>query len=349
MLVPGYDLEQGVTSGGASEREGIPIRVHILDDYLDTLRGLSSFAKLEDHDVTVWTDRASCEDELAERVRDAEALVLIRERTAVTETLVSRLPRLRLVSQRSVYPHIDVDTLTRRGIVLCSNMHDDSHCVAAAELTFALLLAAMRGLPEQIAAVRAGRWQTGVGRTLAGRTLGLYGYGRIGRAVAGYARAFSMNVIWWSSEDGRGRAIADGQTVARSREAFFGECDAISLHLRLKPRTAGIVSLKDLLSMKPDSVLVNTSRAGLIASGALLEALDSGRPGTAALDVFDHEPITDPRDPTVSHPRVIPTPHIGYVTQDELDVHFHDIYDQINAFAAGRPINVVNPQAIRAG
>ena len=322
------------------------IRIHILDDYLDTLRGLPSFAKLAGHDVTVWTDRAADEDALAARIHDAEALVLIRERTAIGEKLIGRLPDLRLVSQRSVYPHIDVDALTRRGVVLCSNLHDDSHCVAAAELTFALLLAAMRRLPDQIAAARAGRWQTGVGRTLAGRRLGLYGYGRIGRAVAGYAGAFGMDVVWWGSQDGRGRAAADGRSVARSRQAFFSECDAISLHLRLKPGTAGIVKLEDLMAMKADSVLVNTSRAGLIAPGALLAALDAGRPGTAALDVFDREPVTDPRDPILSHPRVIPTPHIGYVTEDELDVHFHDIYDQINAFVAGRPINVVNPEAL---
>ena len=319
------------------------MRVHILDDYFDTLRGLPSFAKLAGHQVTVWNDRAKDEDELARRIEDVEALVLMRERTEIRESLIRRLPRLRLVSQRSVYPHIDVDALTRRGILLCSNMHADSHCTAAAELTFALLLAAMRGLPDQIASARAGRWQSGVGRTLNGRTLGIYGYGRIGRTVAGFARAFGMRVVWWSSEAGRQRAMADGEPVARSRRAFFSECDAISLHLRLKPQTAGIVAQEDLMAMRPDSVLINTSRAGLVATGALLKSLDAGRPGTAALDVFDSEPITDPSDPVISHPRVIPTPHIGYVTEDELDVHFHDIYDQINAFDRGSPINVVNP------
>ncbi|MBM9593853.1 D-2-hydroxyacid dehydrogenase family protein [Roseitranquillus sediminis] len=324
------------------------MRIHILDDYFDTLRTLPSFAKLDGHEVTVWTDRPRDEDELARRIADAEALVLIRERTRVTESLVDRLPRLRLVSQRSVYPHIDVPALTRRRILLCSDLHMDSHCVAAAELTFALLLTAARQLPDQIASVRAGRWQAGVGRTLHGRTLGLYGYGRIGRAVAGYARAFGMNVVWWSSEEGRARARADGEPVADSREAFFSGCDAISLHLRHKPATQGIVTREDLMAMRPDAILVNTSRAGLIAPGALLAALDAGRPGTAALDVFDAEPVTDPDDPIVSHPRVIPTPHIGYVTAEELDVHFHDIYDQIIAFERGDPINVINPEVLDA-
>ncbi|WP_116083571.1 D-2-hydroxyacid dehydrogenase family protein [Tropicimonas sp. IMCC34011] len=322
------------------------MRVHILDDWFDTLRGLPSYEKMAGHDVTVWTDRAGSEDELVERVADAEVLVLMRERTKVTDSLVARLPNLKLVSQRSVWPHVDVEALTRRGIVLSSNLHSDSHCAAAAELTFALLLNAARQLPAQTAAAREGRWQIGVGKTLSGRTLGIYGYGRIGRAVAGYARAFGMNVVWWSSEAGRERARADGEPVAKNREAFFSGCDAISLHLRLKPGTQSVVTKDDLMQMKPDAIIVNTSRDGLFAPGALKEALDAGRPGCAALDVFDEEPVTDPNHPLLGHPRVIPTPHIGYVTEEELDVHYHDIYDQVNAFAEGAPINVANPEVL---
>lgn len=322
------------------------MKVHILDDYFDTLRTLPSFAKLAGHEVTVWTDRAEDTAALADRIAGAEALVLIRERTEVTEDLVSRLPNLRLVSQRGSYPHVDVDALTRHGILLSSNMHKDAPSVAAAELTLALILAAARQLPEQIASARAGRWQAGVGRTLKGRTLGLYGYGGIARQVAGYARALGMEVIWWASEEGRDRATSDGETLAESREEFFARPDFISLHQRLTPETRGTVTASDLAAMRSDAVLVNTARAGLITPGALEEALDAGRPGRAALDVFDGEPVTDPADPIISHPRVIPTPHIGFVTEDEFDKQFADIYDQINAFGAGDPINVINSEVL---
>ncbi|MBM9595785.1 D-2-hydroxyacid dehydrogenase family protein [Roseitranquillus sediminis] len=320
------------------------MRVHILDDYFDTLRQLPSFGRLADHDVTIWTDHVTDPAALAERLRDAEALVLFRERTEVGADLADRLPNLRLVSQRSVYPHVDVEALTRNGVLLCSNLQLDAPSSAAAEHTFALILAAARDLPRQVASARAGTWQAGVGKSLNGRTLGLYGYGRIGRQLAGYGRAFGMRIVWWSSEAGRARAAADGEKVAKSREAFFAESDFVSVHVRLKEATRGIITSDDLQAMRPDATFVNTSRAGLVAPGALLAALEVGRPGTIALDVFDSEPVTDPNDPIVSHPRVIPTPHIGFVTEDELDLQFAGIYDQINAFAVGKPINMINPE-----
>lgn len=321
------------------------MKVHILDDWFDTLRGLPCYAKLADHDVTVWTDHVDDLDVLADRLADADALVLFRERTQVTRGLLEQLPKLRLISQRSVYPHVDVSACTDSGVLLCSNMHAGAPSYAAAELTFALILAGMRQLPQQMASTKAGQWQMGVGRTLRGRTLGLYGYGRIAGAVAGYARAFGMDVLWWASEEGRARALADGEPVAPSRAAFFGGCDVISLHLRLKPATRGIVTAADLAQMQPDSLLVNTARAGLIAPGALLSALEAGRPGTAAVDVFDNEPLTDPADPLLSHPRLIATPHIGFVTEDEFDLQFSDIFDQVNAYAEGQPIHMINPEA----
>ena len=320
------------------------MRVHVLDDWFDTLRTLPSFRLLDGHEVTVWTDRTGREGELAVRVADAEALVLFRDRTPVTESLVARLPDLRLVAMRGAHPHVDVDALTRAGILFCSDKSAEGANLAAAELTFALILAAARDLPEQIASARAGRWQAGVGRSLHGRTLGLYGYGRIGRAVAGYARALGLEVVWWASDQGRARAAADGERVAESREAFFAGCDFISLHKRLTAETRGEVTLVDLMAMRSDAVLVNTSRAGLIAPGALVEALDAGRPGRAALDVFDAEPVTDPDDPVISHPRVIPTPHIGFITADELEKQFADIYRIVNAYAAGEPVHMVNPE-----
>ena len=324
------------------------MKVHILDDWFDTLRGLPSFETLAGHEVTVWTDHVEDPEVLAERLSGAEALVLFRERTQVTAELLARLPDLRLISQRSVYPHVDVPACTARGVLLCSNMHADTPSYAAAELTWALVLAGMRQLPAQMASLKAGTWQMGVGKTLRGRTIGLYGYGRIGRTVAGYAEAFGMAVQWWGSEAGRARAAADGQRVAENRRAFFAGSDVVSLHLRLKPSTEGSVTLEDLSAMRGDALFVNTSRAGLVEPGALLEALNAGRPGMAAVDVFDNEPLSDPDDPLLRHPRLIGTPHIGYVTEDELDLQFGDVFDQIDAYARGAPINMINPEVWEA-
>lgn len=319
------------------------MKVHILDDWFDTLRGLPSFRLLDGHEVTVWNDHVEDVDVLARRLVDAEALVLFRERTAITAPLLERLPKLKLISQRSVYPHVDVEACTRHGVLLCSNMHSDTPSVAASELTFALILAAARQLPQQMDALKAGKWQLAPGQTLAGRRLGLYGYGRIARQVAHYARAFDMKVWWWASPAGRERAQADGERVAESREAFFAQSDFVSVHVRLKPETRGVITEADLTAMKPTASFINTSRAALVAPGALLSALDSGRPGRVAVDVFDKEPVTDPRDPVVNHPAVIATPHIGFVTEDELDQQFTDIYEQIVAYSAGRPIHMINP------
>ena len=320
------------------------MKVHILDDWFDTLRTLNGFSLLDGHDVTVWNDHVEDVDVLAERLAGAEALVLFRERTPVTAALLERLPNLQLISQRSVYPHVDVPACTANGVLLCSNMHSDTPSIAASELTFALILASARPIPQQMASLRAGNWQMAPGQTLAGRRLGLYGYGRIAKQVAGYARAFEMEVVWWGSAEGRARAEADGQSVAASRKAFFAESDFVSLHVRLKPATRGIITTADLLAMKPSATFVNTSRSGLVEKGALEAALSVGRPGRLALDVFDVEPLTDASDPLIQHPSVIATPHIGYVTEDELDLQFADIYEQINAYADGAPIHMINPE-----
>lgn len=321
------------------------MKVHILDDWFDTLRGLPCYEKLAGHDVTVWTDHEPDPVKLAQRVQEAEALVLFRERTAIGADLLSRLPNLRLISQRSVYPHIDVPACTANGVLLCSNMHAGTPSYAAAEMTLALILASYRQIPEQVTSIRAGQWQAGVGRTLRGRTLGLYGYGRIARAVAGYAEAIGMQVQWWSSDEGRARAVADGCRVADSREAFFATSDVVSLHVRLKPTTRGIITADDLAAMAPRSLLVNTSRAGLIAPGALEAEIARGRIH-AAVDVFDAEPLTDPDHPLLTHPNVLPTPHLGYVTEDEFDLQFSDIFDQVVAYADGAPIHMINPEVL---
>jgi len=322
------------------------MRVHILDDWFDTLRNLPCFDKLKGHDVTVWTDHVDDIDLMVGRLRDAEAVVLFRERTKVTRALLDRLPNLRMISQRSVYPHVDVPACSDNGVLLCSNMHADTPSYAAAELTWALVMAGMRDLPAQMASVKAGQWQAGVGKTLRGRRLGLYGYGRIAKTVAGYARVFGMDVVWWASEDGRQRATEDGETVAASREQFFADCDVVSLHVRLKPTTKGLITAADLAQMQAGSLFVNTSRAGLVEPGALLQALNAARPGKAAVDVFDTEPLTDPNDPLLSHPNLIATPHIGFVTEDEFDMQFSDIFDQINAYAQEDPIHMINPQVL---
>ncbi len=319
------------------------MRVHILDDWFDTLRGLPCFAELAGHDVTVWTDHEPDPIKLAQRVKEAEVLVLFRERTKIGGALLARLPKLKLISQRSVYPHIDVPACTANDVLLCSNMHSDTPSYAAAEMTLALILASYRQIPQQVTSIQRGDWQMGVGRTLRGRTLGLYGYGRIGGAVAGYAKAIGMNVQWWSSEEGRARATADGGVVPNSREAFFATSDIVSLHVRLKPTTRGLITAADLAAMQPRSLLVNTSRSGLIASGALEAEIVKGRI-QAAVDVFDEEPLRDTANPLLTHPNVLPTPHIGYVTEDEFDLQFSDIFDQINAYADGAPIHMINPE-----
>jgi D-3-phosphoglycerate dehydrogenase len=323
------------------------VKIAILDDYFDTLRTLPCFARLAGHDVTVWNDHVQETEALAARLQDAEALVLIRERTKIGADLLERLPRLRLISQRSVYPHIDVAACTRLGIVVSSNMHADTPSYAAAELAFGLILSAMRQIPQQVAALKRGVWQTGVGATLRGKVLGIYGYGRIGAAVAGYGKAFGMNVMVWAREDSRARARADGYAVAAGKDAFFEQCDVISLHMRLVAATRGIVTAEDLARMKPTALIVNTSRAPLIAAGALVKALQAGRPGLAAVDVFEDEPLRDPGHPLLTLENVVATPHIGYVTRDEYEIQFSDIFDQIVAFAAGTPINVVNPDVLR--
>jgi D-3-phosphoglycerate dehydrogenase len=322
------------------------VKIAILDDYHDTLRTLPCFEKLAGHEVTVWTDHVDDLEVLAERLHDAEAIVLIRERTAIRAPLLERLPNLRLISQRSAYPHIDVDVCTRLGVVVSSNLHGGTPSYAAAELTWALVLAAMRQIPQQVASLRAGRWQSGVGYTLRGKTLGIYGYGRIGSTVAGYGRSFGMDVLVWAREESLERARADGYGAASSKESFFAACDVLSLHMRLVDVTRGIVTADDLARMKPSALFVNTSRAGLVEPGALVASLRAGRPGMAAVDVYDEEPLVDPSDPLLTMENVVCTPHIGYVTSDEYELQFADVFDQINAYAAGTPTNVVNPQVL---
>jgi D-3-phosphoglycerate dehydrogenase len=322
------------------------MKITILDDYFDTLRTLPCFRKLAGHSVTVWNDHLQETEALARRIGDAEVLVLIRERTKITAPLLERLPSLKLISQRSVYPHIDIESCTHRGIVVSSGQHPGTPSYATAELTWALILAAARQLPLQMASLKSGEWQMGVGTTLRGKTIGLFGYGRIARAVADYARAFGMTIMVLAREASSEAARRDGHRVAESKVEFFEQCDVISLHMRLVPATRFIVTASDLARMKPSALFVNTSRAQLVETGALVAALKSGRPGSAAIDVYEVEPLRDANDPLLNMKNVICTPHIGYVTREEYEIHFSDIFDQVLAYATGTPINVVNPDVL---
>ncbi len=322
------------------------MKVSILDDYFDTIRTLDCFRKLDGFDVKIWNDHVQDVDALAGRLKDTDILVLMRERTKIRTPLLERLPRLKLISQRSVYPHIDIATCTRLGIVVSSSQHPGTPCYAAAELTWGLVLAAVRQIPAQMASLKAGTWQIGVGSTLRGKTLGIFGYGRIGRAVAEYGKAFGMRVEFWAREATLVRARADGFATAPSKQAFFEQSDVISLHMRLVDATRGIVTAADLARMKPTALIVNTSRAPLIEPGALVAALEAGRPGMAAVDVFEDEPVRDPQHPLLTMPNVVCTPHIGYVTREEYELQLTEIFDQIAAWRSGHPINVVNPDVL---
>jgi D-3-phosphoglycerate dehydrogenase len=326
------------------------VKVAILDDYHDTVRTLAVFKKLAQHEVRVFNDHVQDTEALAARLREVEALVLIRERTEIRAPLLERLPKLKLISQRSVYPHIDVEACTRLGVVVSSSMHPGTPSYSTAELTWGLILAAARDIPQNVAGLKAGRWQSAIGNTLRGKTLGIYGYGRIAREVAKVGDAMGLRILVWAREASRDKARADGYAVAPSKDAFFAESDVITLHMRLVDATRGIVTRADLARMKPSAILVNTSRAGLVEEGALVAALKAGRPGKAAVDVYEHEPVLNAKHPLLAMENVVCTPHLGYVTREEWELQFADIFDQILAFAAGKPINVVNPDALkRAG
>jgi D-3-phosphoglycerate dehydrogenase len=323
------------------------MKISILDDYQDAVRSLKCFPRLSGHDVEIWNDHTKDTDTLAQRLTDTEALVLIRERTPIRAPLIERLPRLKLISQSSVYPHIDVDACTNRGVLLCSDLHPGEPSYATAELAWGLIIGALRRIPQEVAALKSGRWQSSIGTALRGSTLGILGYGRIGAVMARYAKAFEMKVLAWGRERSAERARADGHEVASSKEALFERSDVLTLHVRLIPSTRGLVTAADLARMKPTALLVNTSRAGLIEPGALAAALKAGRPGLAAIDVYEEEPLLNAAHPLLDMDNAVCTPHLGYVERAGYERIFSVIFDQILAFAAGQPINVINPAALR--
>ena len=334
----------------------MPMNIIILDDYQDAVRKLKCAAKLEHLNAKVFTNTVKGIGQLSVRLRDADVLVLIRERTQFPRQLLEKLPKLKLISQTGkVGSHIDVATCTRMGIAVAEGVGSPT---APAELTWALIMAAMRRLPQYIGNLKHGAWQQsglkaasmppnfGLGLVLKGRTLGIWGYGRIGRLVAGYGRAFGMQVLVWGSEEARARASADGHAAAADCESFFETCDVLSLHLRLTDATRGIVRHDALARMKPTALLVNTSRAELIEEGALVSALNRGRPGMAAVDVFESEPILQGH-PLLRLENAVCTPHIGYVEQDSYELYFGAAFDNVVAFVNGKPTNIVNPDALR--
>jgi D-3-phosphoglycerate dehydrogenase len=320
------------------------MRIVIPDDYQDAVRNLDCFKLLAGHQVTIYNDSTTDINELAVRFADADALVLIRERSTISAELLARLPNLKLISQTGkISNHLDLNACTAHGVAVAEGVGSP---VAPAELAWALIMNATRQLPAAIAGMQAGRWQTNIGRALQGLTLGIWGYGKIGQRVARYAAAFDMPVLVWGSEASRQAAVAEGQQAAASREAFFEQSDILSLHLRLSASTQHLVQPADLARMKPDALLVNISRAELLVPGALEEALRQGRPGFAAVDVYEQEPIYDPGHPLLQLPNVLCTPHLGYVEQKGYELYFSKAFENVNAFAAGQPQNLANPEVL---
>jgi D-3-phosphoglycerate dehydrogenase len=332
------------------------MNIVILDDYQDAVRKLACAAKLDNFPAKVYTNTVKGIGQLSIRLKDADVIVLIRERTHITRALVEKLPKLKLIAQTGrVGGHVDVGACTERGIAVAEGIGSP---IAPAELAWALIMAAMRRLPQYIANLKHGAWQQaglksasmppnfGVGMVLKGKTLGIWGYGKTGQIVAGYGRAFGMHVIVWGSDASRQKAVADGYLAAPTRAIFFEQCDVLSLHVRLTETTHGLVTLEDLSRMKPTALLVNTSRAELIEGDALIAALNRSRPGMAAIDVFESEPILQGHA-LLRLENCICTPHIGYVEQDSYETYFGAAFDNVVNYIKGTPTNILNPGALQ--
>ena len=332
------------------------LNIVILDDYQDTVRKLQCAARLDGFNAKVYTNTVKGVGQLAVRLRDADVIVLIRERTPLSRQLIEKLPKLKLIAQvGKAGPHLDVQACTDHGIAVAEGVGSP---VAPAELTWALIMAAMRRLPQYISNLKHGAWQQSgfkaasmppnfaMGCALRGRTLGIWGYGKIGQLVAGYGKAFGMDVLVWGSDNSRAKALSDGHKVAPSKQAFFASSDVLSVHLRLSDETRGCISFDDLSLMKPTATFVNTSRAELVQTDALIAGLNRGRPGIAAVDVFESEPILQGHA-LLRLENCICTPHIGYVELDSYELYFGAAFDNVINFIKGRPTNIVNPGALQ--
>jgi D-3-phosphoglycerate dehydrogenase len=321
------------------------MKIAIIDDYQDAFRTLRCYRKLEGHEVLIYNDTEKDPAHLAERLKEAEAVILTQARSPLSRALIERLPRLRLISQtgRST-GHIDIDACTEHGVVVSAAGFATPH--PTAELTWGLILAALRHIPYEAQRLKQGHWQSTLGVCVKGKTLGIYAFGRIGSLVANVGRAFGARVVCWGREGSLGRASAAGYENAQSQSAFFAESDILTLHLPLNTETSGIVTRDDLAAMKPSALIVNTSRAAIIAEGALVEALKAGRPGSAAVDVFENEPVLGAAHPLLGMDNVVATPHLGYVERENYELYYGLVVDQILAYAAGHPVNVLNPEAV---
>jgi len=321
------------------------MKIAIIDDYQNAFKTLKCYPKLAGHEVVIYTEPETNVEKIAETLKDADAVILTQQRTAFPRALIEKLPKLKLIGQTGrAASHVDLEACTDRGVVVSAGGSGNSN--ATAELTWGLILSALRNLPFEVKRLKEGRWQSTLGIGVNGKTLGIYAYGKIGSIVAGVGKAFGARVVCWGREGSTGRAKAAGFDVAKSREEFFAECDIISLHLPLNKETRGIVTRDDLGRMKPTGLLVNPSRSGLIAKGALEDALKAGRPGRAAVDVYDQEPVLGADHPLLKMDNVTCTPHLGYVTRESYEEYYATVVDDIVAFAAGKPNHVLNPDAV---
>ena len=322
------------------------MRIAVLDDYADAFRQLDCYRRLHEHDVAVYRETETDPAKLADRLADAQAVVLTQQRSTFPRALAERLPKLELVSLTGRNAsHVDVEACTQHRIAIAARGGGDPH--GPAELAWGLILSALRNIPEEVARLKSGRWQGSVGYGVHGKTLGIYAYGRIGSIVAAVGRAFGMRVVCWGREGSTARAREAGFEVAADRETFFSSADVLSLHLPMNASTRGIITAPDLALMKPTALLVNVSRARLIGDGVLVAALRAGRPGLAAVDVYEDEPVLDPQHPLISLPNALCTPHLGYVVWSTLEAYYAAAVDNILAYAAGEPVNIINPDALR--
>jgi D-3-phosphoglycerate dehydrogenase len=321
------------------------MKIAVIDDYQNAFCTLRCYPKLKGHEVVVYNDTEKDPARLAERLKDADVIVLTQQRSSFPRAVIERLPKLKLIGQTGrAATHVDIEACTERGIIISAGGSGNSN--ATAELTWGLILSALRNLPYEARRLKEGQWQSTLGIGINGKTLGIYAYGKIGSIVAGVGKAFGARVVCWGREGSTGRAKAAGFEVARSREEFFAGTDILSLHLPLNKDTRGIVTRDDLARMKPTALIVNASRAGLIAKDALADALRSGRPGIAAVDVYEEEPVIGANHPLLKMDNVTCTPHLGYVTQESYEDYYDVVVEDILAYAAGRPSHVLNPEAL---
>ncbi len=320
------------------------MKIVIPDDYQHIISKLNCYDLLSEHEVKVLHDSEKDINQLSDKLREAEVLVLTRERTEINEALLKQLPHLKLISQTGkISNHLDLEACTRYKVAVAEGVGSPT---APAELTWILIMNACRQIPQAIADMKTGKWQTNIGYTVQGKQIGIWGYGKIGKLISKYAKAFGADVLVWGSEASRKQALADGFKIADSKESFFHLADIVTLHLRLTDTTRGIVNEQDLMLMRPDSILVNTSRAELIEPGALISSLKKGKPGFAALDVFETEPIFDPSYELLQMPNVICTPHLGYVERNGYELYFSKAFENVVNFANGNPTNIANPEVL---